>query len=168
MPKGGRRMVVESLAVLDKYTGETIAEVPTATRGLTDRAIQAARDAFPAWSRTPAHKRSAILEKTARIIDQRKEEIAETICREAGKAWRHSLAEAARSVETFRFSAEEAKRIHGETVPMDASPAGEGRIGFWLRVPPGRGFRHHPVQFPPEPGGAQGGTGARGREHGRC
>jgi acyl-CoA reductase-like NAD-dependent aldehyde dehydrogenase len=141
-------MVVDSLAVLDKYTGETIAEVPKATSGMTDRAIKAAREAFPAWSRTPAYKRSRVLEKAALIIEQRREEIAETICREAGKAWRHSLAEVSRSVETFRFSAEEAKRIHGETVPMDASPAGEGRIGFWLRCPLGVVSAITPFNFP--------------------
>lgn len=141
-------MVVDSLTVLDKFTGEAIAEVPKATKGTTDRAIQSAKEAFPSWSRTPAHKRAAILEKTSRIIDSRKEEIAGTICREAGKAWRHAVAEAARSVETFRFSAEEARRIHGETVPMDASPAGEGRFGFWMRCPLGVVAAVSPFNFP--------------------
>ncbi|MBP2674957.1 MAG: Aldehyde dehydrogenase [Deltaproteobacteria bacterium] len=138
----------ESLAVLDKYTGETIAEVPVASREATDRAIQAARDAFPSWSRTPAHKRSKILADAARLIERDKEEIATTISREAGKAWKYSVNEVARSVETFRFSSEEAKRIHGETVPMDASAFGEGRVGFWLRCPLGVVAAITPFNFP--------------------
>ncbi len=138
----------ESMAVLDKYTGEAIAEVPVASREAADRAIQAAREAFPTWSRTPAHKRSKILTEAARLIELRAEEVATTISREAGKAWRYSVGEVSRSVETFRFSSEEAKRIHGETVPMDASPTGEGRIGFWLRCPLGVVAAITPFNFP--------------------
>jgi len=141
-------MVVDSLTVLDKFTGEAIAEVPKATKGTTDRAIQAAKEAFPSWSRTPAHKRAAILEKTSRIIDSRKEEIAGTICREAGKAWKYSVGEVARSVETLRFSAGEALRIHGETVPLDASAFGEGRTGYWMRCPLGVVSAITPFNFP--------------------
>jgi acyl-CoA reductase-like NAD-dependent aldehyde dehydrogenase len=54
----------------------------------------------------------------------------------------------ARAVETFQFSAEEAKRIHGETVPMDASTAGEGRMGFYLRTPVGVVAAITPFNFP--------------------
>jgi acyl-CoA reductase-like NAD-dependent aldehyde dehydrogenase len=138
----------DTLAVLDKFTGETIAEVAATSREAADGALQAARDAFPSWSRTAAHRRSAILEKAARLIEAHGEEIADIVCREAGKAWKHSVAEVARSVETFRFSAEEAKRIHGETVPMDASPSGEGRLGFWLRCPVGVVAAITPFNFP--------------------
>jgi acyl-CoA reductase-like NAD-dependent aldehyde dehydrogenase len=120
----------ESMPVIDKYTGETIATVPVASRETVEKAIGAAHAAFPQWSRTPAHRRFRILEKASNLLAKHQEEIATTICREAGKAWKYSLGEVARAVETFQFSAEEAKRIHGETVPMDASTAGEGRMGF--------------------------------------
>jgi acyl-CoA reductase-like NAD-dependent aldehyde dehydrogenase len=138
----------ETMPVLDKYTGETIAKVPVASRDTVEKAIQAARDAFPAWSRTPAHKRYRILNKASILLEKYQEEIATIICREAGKAWKYSVGEVARSVETFRFSAEEAKRIHGETVPMDASFAGEGRVGFWLRCPLGVVSAISPFNFP--------------------
>jgi acyl-CoA reductase-like NAD-dependent aldehyde dehydrogenase len=139
---------MESMAVLDKYTGETIADVPVASREATENAIRAAHDAFPAWSRTPAHKRYRILNQAAQLLEKHQEEIAATICREAGKAWKYSLGEVGRSVETFRFSAEEAKRIHGETVPLDASAFGEGRLGFWLRSPLGVVSAITPFNFP--------------------
>ncbi len=138
----------ETMPVIDKFSGEAIGEVPVASRDMVDRAIGAAREAFPAWSRTPAHRRFRILEKASRLLAERQEEIAATICREAGKAWKYSVGEVARAVETFQFSAEEAKRIHGETVPMDASTAGEGRMGFYLRCPVGVVAAITPFNFP--------------------
>ena len=137
-----------TLQVLDKYSGATIGEVAIADAAAVDRAVARARDAFPAWSATPAHKRSAILRRAAEIIDARKDDIAVLIAREAGKAWKYAIGEVARSVETFTFSAEEAKRIHGETVPMDASAFGEKRIGFYLRVPLGVVSAITPFNFP--------------------
>jgi acyl-CoA reductase-like NAD-dependent aldehyde dehydrogenase len=138
----------EEMPVLDKYTGETIAKVPVASRTTVENAVGAAHDAFPAWSRTPAHKRYQILGKVSQLLEKHQEEIATIICREAGKAWKYSVGEVARSIETYRFSAEEAKRIHGETVPMDASFAGEGRVGFWLRCPLGAVSAITPFNFP--------------------
>ena len=138
----------ETMPVIDKYTGETIGAVPVASRETVDRAIGAAREAFPGWSRTPAHRRFRILEKASQLLAKHQEEIAATICREAGKAWKYSVGEVARAVETFQFSAEEAKRLHGETVPMDASTAGEGRIGFYLRCPVGVVAAITPFNFP--------------------
>ncbi|GAB4233994.1 MAG: aldehyde dehydrogenase family protein [Deltaproteobacteria bacterium] len=155
MPKAHRLLIDgkwidggQPAPVIDKYTGETIGTVPLASKETVDRAIAAARAAFPAWSRTPAHKRFRILEKAADLLDRHKEEIAAIICREAGKAWKYSLGEVSRAVETFQFSAEEAKRIHGETVPMDASTAGEGRVGYWLRCPVGVVAAITPFNFP--------------------
>lgn len=137
-----------SMPVLDKYSQEVVGTVPVASRETVDRAIGAACRAFTEFRRTPAHERFAILERTASLIDRHKEEIATLICREAGKAWKYSLAEVSRAVETFRFSAEEAKRMHGETIPIDASTAGEGRWGFYVRVPVGVVAAITPFNFP--------------------
>ncbi len=137
-----------TLRVTDKYTGETIGELPVADAAAVDRAVGLARDAFAAWSSTPAHKRSAILRRAAELIETRKQEIATLIAREAGKAWKYAIGEVARSVETFTFAAEEAKRIHGETVPMDASVFGEKRVGFYTRAPLGVVSAITPFNFP--------------------
>ncbi len=138
----------ETMPVIDKYTGETIGTVPVASRETVGKAIAAAHGAFPSYSRLPAHRRFRILEKASRLLAANQEEIAATICREAGKAWKYSFGEVARAVETFQFSAEEAKRIHGETIPMDASVAGEGRMGFYLRCPVGVVSAITPFNFP--------------------
>lgn len=138
----------ETMAVVDKYTGETFGVVPLASRAVVERAIGAAAAAFPSYSRSPAHQRAAVLSRLADLLATHQESIATTICREAGKAWKYSLGEVARSIETFRFSAEEAKRLHGETVPMDASAAGEGRVGYWMRRPVGVVAAITPFNFP--------------------
>jgi acyl-CoA reductase-like NAD-dependent aldehyde dehydrogenase len=137
-----------TLPVQDKYTGETIATVPVASQATVEKAVAGAQAAFPAYSRVPAHKKFRILAKAAQLLEKYQEELATIICREAGKAWKYSLGEVSRAIETFQFSAEEAKRIHGETVPMDASSAGEGRTGFYLRSPVGVVAAITPFNFP--------------------
>jgi acyl-CoA reductase-like NAD-dependent aldehyde dehydrogenase len=136
------------LPVLDKFTGERMAELPVADAAAVDAAVQRAAGAFPLWRDTPAHARSRILRAAAEAIDARKDEFATLIAREAGKAWKHAVGEVARSSETFSFAADEARRIHGETVPMDAAVAGEGRVGFYLRTPMGVVAAITPFNFP--------------------
>ena len=138
----------ETMKVIDKYTGETVGVVPVASKGTVEKAIAAAHEAFPSYSRLPAHRRFRILEKTSQLLAKHQDEIATIICREAGKAWKYSVGEVMRAVETFQFSAEEAKRVHGETIPMDASVAGENRVGFYLRCPVGVVSAITPFNFP--------------------
>ena len=73
-----------------------------------------------------------------------------------------------RSVETFTFAAEEAKRIHGETVPMDASAFGEKRVGFYLRSPLGVVAAITPFNFPLNLVAHKVGPGAGRGEHASC
>jgi len=141
-------IATERLPVIDKYTGERIGEVPIATAEDVDRAVRDATRAFAVWSDTPAHARARVLRRASALLDAKRDAIATTIAREAGKAWKHAIGEVSRSVETFGFAADEAGRIHGETVPMDASASGEGRIGFYLRVPVGVVAAITPFNFP--------------------
>ena len=135
------------IAVLDKYTGKAIGHVKGATEVQVRAATVRARDAFSTWSQTPAHRRSAILNATARAIEADKDALAKLIAQESGKALKYAAAEVARGVETFTFSAEEAKRIHGETMPLDASTAGENRMGL-PRMPVGVVAAITPFNFP--------------------
>src|SRR5437016_5903754 len=88
----------EKLKVLDKYTGEEMATVPIATRGDVTHATESAQRAFATWSKTPAHQRAKILRHTADLLEKRRETLAATLSREAGKAWKHALGEVDRSV----------------------------------------------------------------------
>ncbi len=138
----------EGIDVIDKYTDEVIGTVPAASKEDVARATAAAKAAFASWGESPAWKRSKILHKTAEGLAARQDEIASIIAREAGKAWKYAVAEVQRSVETFTFAAEEAKRIHGETVPMDASAFGENRVGYYTRTPMGVVGAITPFNFP--------------------
>ncbi len=136
------------LDVLDKFTGEVMGAVPAADAAAVDLAVTRAAHAFKTWSAAPAHQRAAILLAAAARIDARRDELTAVIAREAGKAWKHAAGEVARGIETFTFAGEEARRIHGETVPMDASAFGEGRVGFYLRAPLGVVSAITPFNFP--------------------
>ncbi|MBI2069672.1 MAG: aldehyde dehydrogenase family protein [Elusimicrobia bacterium] len=138
----------KSIEVLDKYTGESIGRVPEASKEDVDRALAQAQKAFESYAELPAHRRAKILETVSQLLLKNKEDIARTICREAGKAWKYSTIEVDRAAETFKFAAEEAKRIHGETIPLDASSAGEGRLGFYVRTPIGVIAAISPFNFP--------------------
>ena len=96
----------------------------------------------------PAHERAAILDRTARLIDERAEEIARTISSEAGKPMKAAQVEVARATSTFTMAAVEARTLAGEVVPMDASPAGTGKVALTLRVPIGVVGAISPFNFP--------------------
>ena len=138
----------EMLEVKNKYSGDTIATIPSASRADLDAAIAAAQRATALMAEMPAHKRSQILGKAAELILARSEEFATTIAAEAGKALKFARAEVERAVSTFTIAAEEAKRLHGETIPLDAVPSGEGYFGFWLRRPVGVIAAISPFNFP--------------------
>ena len=142
--RGGK----DTLQVKNKYTGEVIGSVPLTDKETFEEAIKSAEVGFSLISVMPAYERSKILEKTSERIEQQKDEITRIIALEAGKAWKHAAAEVARAVQTFKFASEEAKSIHGETVPMDAAVGGEKRIGFYLRFPVGVVGAISPFNFP--------------------
>jgi acyl-CoA reductase-like NAD-dependent aldehyde dehydrogenase len=96
----------------------------------------------------PPHRRYEILFRAAGLIRERSEEFARTIATEAGKALKFARIEVDRAIGTFTFAAEEAKRMHGETVPLDAIPSGEGYFGYYVRRPVGVIVGISPFNFP--------------------
>lgn len=130
------------------YSQEVIAEIPMATQEETDMAIESAYRARGVMAKMPAHQRAAILEKLSRLLEERAEEAARIIALEAAKPITTARIEVARTVQTYKFAAEEAKRIHGETIPMDAAPGGERRIGYTFREPLGVIGAITPFNFP--------------------
>jgi acyl-CoA reductase-like NAD-dependent aldehyde dehydrogenase len=96
----------------------------------------------------PAHKRAEILVKTVSGIARRHDEIAAQISAEAGKPLKTARVEAERCVDTLTFSSVEARKLTGGTVPMEASPAGAGKLGVMLRVPYGVVGAISPFNFP--------------------
>jgi len=136
------------LEVKNKYNGQVLGSVITARQEDVSNAVAAAEKAAPVMAAMPAHRRAEILLRAANLIHARKEEIAQTIAAEAGKALKFARVEVDRATSTFSLAAEEAKRIHGETFALDAVPAGEGYFGFWIRRPIGVVAAITPFNFP--------------------
>ncbi len=134
--------------VKNKYTQEVIGKVPDTSKENFEKAILSSLDGFKAVFSLPAYQRGKILQNTSELIEKNKEEMTRIICMEAGKAWKHAMAEVERSVQTFKFASEEAKNICGHTVPLDASVGGEKRVGFFLRFPVGVIGAISPFNFP--------------------
>ncbi len=138
----------KALPVINPYDESVICDIPIATEPVIDTAVAAAETGAVDMRRLPAHTRSAILSKTAVLLEQRCDEFTESIIAEAGKPRKYAAAEVGRGIETLRFAAAEALRIHGETVPMDASRGSEHRRGFFIRVPLGVIAAITPFNFP--------------------
>lgn len=137
-----------TLEVKNKYNGSTVGVLPVARREDLDEAIAAAERAENVMADMPAYKRSEILQRAAALIRERSEDLAKTIAAEAGKALKFARAEVDRAQSTFTIAAEEAKRLHGETISLDAVPAGDGYFGFWTRRPVGVIAAISPFNFP--------------------
>jgi acyl-CoA reductase-like NAD-dependent aldehyde dehydrogenase len=145
---GTWREAKEYVSLYSPYTEEAIAEIPLATKEDVDQAIEAAENARKAMKQMPAHQRAEILENIARIIEERPEEAAKIIATEASKPIATARGEVARTITTYKFAAEEAKRIHGETIPLDAAPGGENRLAYTVREPVGVVSAITPFNFP--------------------
>lgn len=123
--------------VIDPYRGEVVALAPESTAADLDAAVAAAVSAKPRAAALPGYKRAALLHEAGRLLGERAGAIAETMTRETGKALKDSRAEIERAKDTIRLSAEEAVRIQGEHVPLDATAMGAGKIAMMLRFPVG-------------------------------
>ncbi|MCM3412736.1 aldehyde dehydrogenase family protein [Metabacillus litoralis] len=134
--------------LLSPYNNEKIAEIASATEEDVDKAIAAAYQTNEIMAEMPAHRRASILERVANLIEERADEAAKIISAEAAKPYKTALGEVSRTVATYKFSAEEAKRIHGETIPLDAAVGGENRIAYTVREPIGVIGAITPFNFP--------------------
>jgi acyl-CoA reductase-like NAD-dependent aldehyde dehydrogenase len=133
--------------VKSPYDGSLVGRVAQADEALAERAIEAAHEAFES-AEFPQHERAAVLDRAAHLVAERKEDLAATIAAEAGKPLKTAALEAERCVSTLTFSAVEARKLTGGTVPMDAAPAGAGKLGVMLRVPYGVVGAISPFNFP--------------------
>ena len=135
---GGKwRPAADSYPVRDPYRGTVIWYAPRSSPADLDDALSAAVDAKAEAAATPAYERAALLRRASKLVVERADGIAEIMTRETGKAIKDAKAEIIRSQDTLSLSAEEAVRIEGEHVPLDASAMGAGKICFMLRFPVG-------------------------------
>jgi len=138
----------EIFNVINPYTGGTVDTVPIGDRGDVKKAISAAcivKKEIQEWS---SRKVSEGLYSAYESLKTEQKKIAKTLTEETGKPIKDSLGEMARSVETLKFAAEEAKRIYGETVPLDAGIGGKGFFAFTQKVPLGVVAAITPFNYP--------------------
>lgn len=120
----------------DKYSGETIAIIAAADDDQVAAAIDAAKRAFANGPIQP-YRRYEILMKAAEVLERRRDEIVEVMVAETGFTVADNNGDFNRCVQTVLTSAEEAKRINGEIVPMEGAPGHDGELAFTIRVPLG-------------------------------
>jgi acyl-CoA reductase-like NAD-dependent aldehyde dehydrogenase len=136
------------LPVTNKYTGEVATRVALADAGAIDRGIAAAAGATRAFAEWPAYRKKAVLEHCVARFRERSEELAVSLCIEAGKPIRDARGEVTRLVDTFQVAAEESVRIPGEVMSLEISARAKGYRGFWRRVPVGPCSLISPFNFP--------------------
>lgn len=138
----------KKIEVLNPYDGAIIDAVPRADGADLEKALAFAERGAKVMAKFTGYERWKILRKAADMMAARNEELGQLISKEEGKIIAEGRGEASRAVETMMGSAEEAKRLHGETVPLDADPTGGKKLGFTLRVPCGVVAAIAPFNFP--------------------
>ena len=144
---GGWTTGAESAEVRAPYDDALLGSVPVMTPADVDAAVAYAKAALHAEP-LPQWKRAEILDRAAELLLERRDQFGRCIAWEAAKPIRTARAEAERAASTMQFSAAVARTLTGETVPLEASAAGEGKIGFVLRVPIGVVGAISPFNFP--------------------
>jgi len=136
------------LDVVDKYTGEVATRVSLPDAAALEYAIEAAHLATGDMKRFKPYQRQAVLEHCVARFRARRDELAHTLCVEAGKPIADAAGEVTRLIETFKIAADESVRINGETINLEISERSAGYYGHTRRVPLGPVAFITPFNFP--------------------
>lgn len=134
--------------VRSPFDGSVVGEIVLAPPAVLDEAIAAAVRAAPAMAALSRGARVALLERIAGLVAQRADTLAATIRDEMGKPITYARTEVARAVDTFRASADAARHLGGDEIPIDVAKPGEGRLAFTRRFPVGPIASIAPFNFP--------------------
>jgi aldehyde dehydrogenase (NAD+) len=145
---GERRTGDEACGVMGPFDGEQVASVAWTTDADAEAAISAAAAAFAASARLPLHVRAEALSHISGGIERRLDELATLIAREGGKPLKWAKTELGRAVTTFRWAAEEARRIGGEFTRLDTDPSIGSRAVLVNRFPLGPVLGIAPFNWP--------------------
>jgi acyl-CoA reductase-like NAD-dependent aldehyde dehydrogenase len=136
------------LEVTDKYSGEVAYRVAMADVAAIDRAIGAAADAAAPMRRMAPYERQNVLNHCVTRFQARFDELALSLCIEAGKPIKDARGEVSRLIDTFRIAAEESVRMTGEVMNLEIAPRARGYRGMFTRVPIGPCSFISPFNFP--------------------
>ncbi|GAA1659834.1 aldehyde dehydrogenase family protein [Kribbella alba] len=119
------------------YDGSVVAEAPVGDAALARQALDVAVDCRDQVGRLPSHVRRAALQGALSAVSEQRDAFVDLLVLETGKPLVDCRVEIDRTLLTLQTSAEEVARLHGETVPLDLLPSGDGLMGFWVRKPIG-------------------------------
>ncbi|WP_020663516.1 aldehyde dehydrogenase family protein [Amycolatopsis benzoatilytica] len=138
LPVGpGWMCTADSAEVVFPYDGSVVGSAPVGTPALAVRAVDEAVAVAGAVAALPSRTRRTLLNDVAAAVRSRRAEFEQLLVRETGKPLVDCQVEVARTIVTWEAAAEEVSRLHGETVPLDLLPSGDGLVGFWKRKPIG-------------------------------
>lgn len=106
--------------IYDPSTGEPIAQVPQCTAAEVEKAVAAAKAAFPAWKNTPVRTRAGIMMKLRGLIERDKEELTRMVATENGKCWSEAAGDVAKALEMTELACSAPSLLMGESL-MDTS-----------------------------------------------
>ncbi|MDP6041120.1 MAG: aldehyde dehydrogenase family protein [Candidatus Latescibacteria bacterium] len=138
----------ETIDVVNPFDNSVVDTVPKGDAADAETAIASAVRGAKAMAELTAYERYEILHRAVELMTERVEDLGRTITLEEGKVLAEGIGEAKRGVETLTLSAEEAKRLYGETIPLDAGSGVKDQFGFTLRVPCGVVLAITPFNFP--------------------
>ena len=138
----------DKIPVNNPFNNEEIDTVPRATADDIERALAYATEGASVVRKISGYDRYHILMRAAKLMDERIDDLARTLTMEEGKVIGEARLEVSRAAETIIGSAEEAKRLGSEVVPLDGAPGAGNRLGFTLRVPCGVVLAITPFNFP--------------------
>ena len=107
----------ETISVDNPATSEIIGKVPNFGASETKRAIEAASQAFPAWSKKAAKERAVLLRRWFELVMANQEDLARLMTLEQGKPLTESRGEVSYAASFLEWFGEEAKRVYGDTIP---------------------------------------------------
>ena len=136
------------LEVTDKYTNEVAFRTAVATPDVIEEAIAGAVAAAEPMAKMASYERQNVLQHCVDRFKERFDELAYSLCVEAGKPIKDAEGETTRLIDTFRIAAEESVRNYGEVQPLDISARAKGYMGMWKRVPIGPCSFISPFNFP--------------------
>ncbi|ONI74458.1 aldehyde dehydrogenase [Kribbella sp. ALI-6-A] len=119
------------------YDGSVVAHAPVGDPDLAREALENALSARSHIADLPSHTRRSALQGALSAVSEHRADFVDLLVLETGKPRVDCEVELDRTLLTLQTAAEEVARLHGETVPLDLLPSGEGLIGFWVRKPIG-------------------------------
>lgn len=135
--------------ILSPVSGAVVGEVQAIGLDEVEEFITTAVRAQKEWAARSVNERAAILHKAAEILDQQKEVVADVLVKEIAKNKKSSLSEITRTVDFMHFTAEEGKRVTGESLTSDVFPGfGKGKMSIVNRVPLGVVLCISPFNYP--------------------